>query len=616
LRKKYMTLLATALQDYESPDGLVFRKGDVIQILANLPSGWYEGTINNQKHYFPKEYVTNPENFDRNMEVIDPELKVDAKLAQKLAKCPPDWGVKRSTDGRYFYYNYKTFETKWNVKDSTLPIFVVVDFEEYFGKLQHSSENATSWTAYSRNITIKLKELAVVIRERSKNKLIRYSSAVIGLVKEMLKLYSVYESDAPTFNLYPNLKLMHTFLVESLYDIAVAAKSASVMWPVPDCYEKLMLSTQKVHRSVQDFVLLASELKLKTPEVVQYNPLIIDASISDPNLSREIQSVVSNLERICETVVTLISHVPSSSKERLESAEILAKVKMVVSETESFLSIVDDIPFDSKNNQLCMNFKSDRLELFNCLSNLVPTTSGFVKQLRLYVNISELVYPKPENGASAIGLAAFVKCLRDLETSCRALLATSILLLKEQEIAELGLLMGAINKHNNSVQKEFNETQPKNDYFVQRLNKRVSSLSWSSKLSDQSRLQSASTRHSMSDENSRPSVDSSRLSYQSDPRRMSTCSNHEDYTHADVLYYSNGLVKGGTLQGFVERITTHMDSDMPFTHQFLLTYRAFASSIELWSELRNRLLLSIPEDLDPETLSIFLNETYRPVVLK
>jgi son of sevenless len=47
-----------ALYNYEADDhtSLSFSQGDVIQVLTQLESGWWDGVINNVRGWFPSNY--------------------------------------------------------------------------------------------------------------------------------------------------------------------------------------------------------------------------------------------------------------------------------------------------------------------------------------------------------------------------------------------------------------------------------------------------------------------------------------------------------------------------------------------------------------------------------
>ncbi|KZO94615.1 SH3-domain-containing protein [Calocera viscosa TUFC12733] len=48
-----------ALYDYSATDAacLAFRKGDVIELLERMESGWWDGLLNGERGWFPSNYV-------------------------------------------------------------------------------------------------------------------------------------------------------------------------------------------------------------------------------------------------------------------------------------------------------------------------------------------------------------------------------------------------------------------------------------------------------------------------------------------------------------------------------------------------------------------------------
>jgi SH3 domain/Ras association (RalGDS/AF-6) domain len=60
-------LFVRALYNYDAADqvGLSFRQGDIIQVLTQLESGWWDGVINDMRGWFPSNYcvaVSGPDN--------------------------------------------------------------------------------------------------------------------------------------------------------------------------------------------------------------------------------------------------------------------------------------------------------------------------------------------------------------------------------------------------------------------------------------------------------------------------------------------------------------------------------------------------------------------------
>ncbi|KZS90545.1 ras GEF [Sistotremastrum niveocremeum HHB9708] len=56
---QYQTFFCRALYDYQSTDAssLSFRRGDIIEVLTQLESGWWDGLLNDERGWFPSNYV-------------------------------------------------------------------------------------------------------------------------------------------------------------------------------------------------------------------------------------------------------------------------------------------------------------------------------------------------------------------------------------------------------------------------------------------------------------------------------------------------------------------------------------------------------------------------------
>ncbi|KAG0366374.1 hypothetical protein BGZ54_005430 [Gamsiella multidivaricata] len=75
-----------------------------------------------------------------------------------------------------------------------------------------------------------------------------------------------------------------------------------------------------------------------------------------------------------------------------------------------------------------------------------------------------------------------------------------------------------------------------------------------------------------------------------------------DYSPADISFNMEGHVRGGTLPALVERLTLHDGLDSNFVATFLLTYRSFATTEQLFTLLFRRFTVTPPPGLDvPET---------------
>ncbi|KAH8668369.1 putative cell division control protein Cdc25 [Xylariales sp. PMI_506] len=140
------TLYVRALYDYDADDrtSLSFHEGDVIQVITQLESGWWDGVINGVRGWFPSNYcqiITSPDEI--------PDLPQNGELSNTIEEEPEDqvayeeefddenesdidevndlplegtdygkssggadfWIPQATRDGRLFYYNTMTGES-------------------------------------------------------------------------------------------------------------------------------------------------------------------------------------------------------------------------------------------------------------------------------------------------------------------------------------------------------------------------------------------------------------------------------------------------------------------------------------------------------------------------
>ena len=138
------TLYVRALYDYEADDrtSLSFHEGDVIQVITQLESGWWDGVINGVRGWFPSNYcqiITSPdeipdtvqavegdqvdddyedqiyeEEMDGDMESDQDDLNVlplEGTRQNRGPKSKADFWIPQATpDGRLYYFNTQTGE--------------------------------------------------------------------------------------------------------------------------------------------------------------------------------------------------------------------------------------------------------------------------------------------------------------------------------------------------------------------------------------------------------------------------------------------------------------------------------------------------------------------------
>ncbi|KAG0279168.1 hypothetical protein BGZ95_002082 [Linnemannia exigua] len=89
-----------------------------------------------------------------------------------------------------------------------------------------------------------------------------------------------------------------------------------------------------------------------------------------------------------------------------------------------------------------------------------------------------------------------------------------------------------------------------------------------------------------------------------------------DYQTDDLVLNGDGQVKGGTLPALIERLTLHDGFDATFVATFLLTYRSFTNTKELFTLLFQRFTIQSPMGLDAEELEIWMEKKLTPIRLR
>ncbi|KAG0074864.1 hypothetical protein BGZ92_003165, partial [Podila epicladia] len=89
-----------------------------------------------------------------------------------------------------------------------------------------------------------------------------------------------------------------------------------------------------------------------------------------------------------------------------------------------------------------------------------------------------------------------------------------------------------------------------------------------------------------------------------------------DYQQNELVLNAEGQVKGGTLPALIERLTLHDGLDSNFIATFLLSYRSFTNTRELFSHLFRRFTIQPPMGLDAEELEVWTEKKLTPIRLR
>ncbi|KAG0042697.1 hypothetical protein BGZ83_000175 [Gryganskiella cystojenkinii] len=105
-------VLVRAMYDFDSEDAtnLTFKRDDIIQVLAQLESGWWAGHCDGRQGWFPSNYV-------QVLTEEDLESQEEDGDADDLDSADDLWLPQTTPDGQVFYYNQRTQESSWTIPE-------------------------------------------------------------------------------------------------------------------------------------------------------------------------------------------------------------------------------------------------------------------------------------------------------------------------------------------------------------------------------------------------------------------------------------------------------------------------------------------------------------------
>ncbi|KAF9577690.1 hypothetical protein BGW38_006936, partial [Lunasporangiospora selenospora] len=89
-----------------------------------------------------------------------------------------------------------------------------------------------------------------------------------------------------------------------------------------------------------------------------------------------------------------------------------------------------------------------------------------------------------------------------------------------------------------------------------------------------------------------------------------------DYQPGELVLNPEGHVKGGTITALIERLTLHDGLHSDFIATFLLTYRSFTNTEDLFTQLFRRFTIQPPMGLESDELEIWTEKKLTPIRLR
>ncbi|KAJ1559424.1 hypothetical protein HK405_010694, partial [Cladochytrium tenue] len=325
------------------------------------------------------------------------------------------------------------------------------------GSLDADSGRMT-WAQLTLGVAKAIENLEVSAAKNQRDRFIPQSSAIVESIRVMLFASGTARRDAPHIESHRQLRTHYKSIMSTLSSLVMAAKLASSVWPPPDAINRMVAATAEVSTAVKNFVTAAQEVgveikqdaipppatsqasrsetaaavpsprQTEAQQVRPEQPSVMSAlapvvpapvEVADPALAPNIE-VVHSLESFTTSIVKSIDTLGLAIQSgTCDSGRLITDVRQIVMEVGSFLAVVDDLPLDALSDDVTVDFKVNRLALYNAISELVMATSGATGQ-----------FP-PSNAVEQVLIS-----MEHVSKSVKDLLVTTKFLLEEREARE------------------------------------------------------------------------------------------------------------------------------------------------------------------------------------
>ncbi|KAK9721912.1 hypothetical protein K7432_003034 [Basidiobolus ranarum] len=503
-----------------------------------------------------------------------------------------------------------------------------------------------NWAKLTANIVLAIHRLNHSSKRNIKGNFIEQASDIVEAVRIMFVSSRTESMDSPVLNAHPMLKAHHHHVFNSLCRLVLFAQYASIVWCSPDAVSKMQQDANEVLLATRHFITVAQDngvsirnidgLEIRTMEHEDLNrhnetnksgflDVIDGESSSDFFLDKHefhtdiLTELLTCSGSVARSTNQLIKYLIMGD---FKSASLIAFTKQAIAEIGQLLALADDMDLENVNQDIVTDFKTCKQFVFNSIAVLVPITQRATENLA------------PENISEQL-----LECARQVEVSVKELIVASKFVIHEKEMSE----------HISLSDKYRNHTHPNTPEITFRP-RRAMSLSFLGRHVDRAyglgadeedggipirrRLDShvnitESIESHHEEELELPANtkqkeklkkffgdDAPNIVVKKSITEERTCYLEYDYAPNDIVFNMEGQVKGGTLMALVERLTLHDLLDSTFIATFLLTYRSFTTTEDLFGLLFERFDIQPPPGLTPEEHEIWTEKKLVPIRLR
>ncbi|KAL1916088.1 uncharacterized protein VTP21DRAFT_6092 [Calcarisporiella thermophila] len=521
--------------------------------------------------------------------------------------------------------------------------------------LPHNEE--VTWIKLATSIAMSIHGLTQSLRAaspRNKPPFVALATAVVDSIRIMLMACGCVSKDSPVILRDKELQTKHRIIIATVSRLVLSARVAGGQWPPADAIARVQRDAGDVLAAVRNFVSLAQEtgVEVRNPE-----PKLVDG----PRALRKGADnagvgSIGQLEQHARSVVRahgfLVAHVRKMVDQMTPSAfpifgaVLFAQVRQWLTQLTLLITVVEEAPDLLTGTD---EFPRAKQAVFNALGGLIMAaqaanekTEVMEQILRAAEHADQVVKrllgvlgidledgdrakaePKaqPSPGRNTLSQIEEVRSVADFDEDGESDLdGLEKEIMRQLESGNSDDDVGiASMQYAEMYDQEDGEISSDSEVSVRHPSKDGAELDFFGKLDFE--------------ESHTFMLEAGGLVGEVDPEASEGAANGEhgdkgvedkdrpwflgyDYGPEDVVFNSDGVLRGGTLKALVERLTMHDVHDANFMATFLLTYRSFTTTHELFEMLKARFLMSPPDGLSPGELAVWNERKLTPVRLR
>ncbi|KAJ3205890.1 hypothetical protein HDU82_004890 [Entophlyctis luteolus] len=554
---------------------------------------------------------------------------------------PPNWSQKTLADGRSFFFNFISDECAWDLSevnangDLTTPTLEIKDeISSAVEKLAQVAIPAgyTRWRKLAENVQLYGQKVNSAILERDRIKVFHYYNTLVAAVRAFFVTARTVDG--------PSEQKRKVRLLTSKVSVAIkkAMHSSSVacmIWSPPNSMQCLQADTAELIASLSELVVAAVDdgMVVPTEELESKEPVLLssDKTISNVEILLEMKQrclIITNM--VADFVKDVLGKVYQDRED-----ELLEGMRAVTAKMGDISGVLDEhLPPLFLSVETSSELREKKQHFFNMISQVMSAISIAANSFA--------------PASAAIDVAASAK---DCYASSTELIICVKFAIQEKEIFEdigytlAGEESSSVHSGSRSGTADTDATKSPDYTLMNHYPKRQSSLFNSVPLGRKAKNEDSRQDHDIVSAKSRklgsfeqklelgtsdfqsllgspitpklkspdtPTIPRLNIPKPKEKKKEDGTSSavvssirlekpwylRYEPSETEIVFNTDGAVKGGTLKALVERLTLHDSNDPSFVQSFLLTYRSFTTTYEFLMHLQDRYLIVPPDGLN------------------